>query len=67
MYMKLLTLLLGQWYVCVVISSAELTGEECVRMAGSVQLTTEELCDGLDQLCIHQLELMDQLIKVLMT
>lgn len=38
----------------------------CERMAGSVQLTTEELCDGLDQLCIHQLELMDQLIKVLM-
>lgn len=31
-------------------------------MAASIQLTPEALCDGLDQLSIKQLELMDQLI-----
>ncbi|XP_064105377.1 coiled-coil domain-containing protein 115-like [Macrobrachium nipponense] len=32
-------------------------------MATSIQLSPESLCDGLDQLCIQKLELMDQLIK----
>ncbi|XP_045616590.1 coiled-coil domain-containing protein 115 [Procambarus clarkii] len=32
-------------------------------MSSSIQLSPEALCDGLDQLSIQQLELMDQLIK----
>lgn len=32
-------------------------------MASSIQLSPESLCDGLDQLSINRLELMDQLIK----
>ncbi|XP_068223469.1 coiled-coil domain-containing protein 115 [Palaemon carinicauda] len=32
-------------------------------MATSIQLSPESLCDGLDQLCIQKLELMDNFIK----
>ena len=33
-------------------------------MAGSIQLSREALCDGLDHLALQQLRLMDHLIRV---
>ncbi|XP_063841991.1 uncharacterized protein LOC135089825 isoform X3 [Scylla paramamosain] len=34
-----------------------------LKMAGSIQLSREALCDGLDHLALQQLRLMDQLIR----
>lgn len=38
-------------------------GSEVHKMASSVQLSREALCDGLDHLALQQLRLMDQLIR----